>query len=67
MDWDFIEEELYELLDSNGLNESTVNRIDSAVTTFVNLLRSRMIDESEYSEDQLDSEIDIMDEPLDFE
>lgn len=67
MDWAFITDEIFELLDSNGLNDSTISRLDSAVITFVNLLKSRMVEDTEYSEDQLDSEIDLLDEPLDID
>tara|TARA_R110002126_G_scaffold9539_2_gene43010 strand:+ start:1913 stop:2101 length:189 start_codon:yes stop_codon:yes gene_type:complete len=50
MDWDFIKEEILELLDSNGLNESNVDNIDQMIAKFVIRLSNKFQEENEYAE-----------------
>ena len=56
MDWEFIEEELRELLDGNGLHAGTVDRFDSIVSRFVARLADNHQEEGEFDEDGTDSE-----------
>ena len=45
-DWKFLEEEILELLDHNGFNDSNVEDLEDLVNKFLRRLERRYIDES---------------------
>ena len=66
MDWKFLTDEIFELLDSNGLHDGNVDNLEGLVETFIRRVSKAYSAEEEYSEDGLDGEIDF-DEPLDID
>lgn len=56
MDWNFIEEEVLELLDGNGLNMGNVSNLEVLVSRFMNRLMDNYDEESELDENGTDSE-----------
>ena len=58
MDWNFIEEEVLELLDGNGLNMGNVSNLEVLVSRFMNRLMDNYDEESELDENGTDSEWD---------
>ena len=64
--WKFIADEIFELLDSNGITEGNLDGLEGLVSVFVTKLSSRYSPEDGCSESGLDTEFDTY-EPLDID
>jgi hypothetical protein len=60
MDWEFLKEEILELLDGLGINESSVANVENLADKFVARLSSRYKEEAEHDENGTDSEWDSL-------
>lgn len=56
MNWDFIEEDLLELLEANGLMASNVERFEDMVHRFIVRLRDNYNEEDRFEGDRTDPE-----------